>query len=95
MEVGRFQSDLIYDYRTNVSLYGAFQTYLRVWQPPLLAVWGKNDPSFISAGAAAFQKDLPQAEIHLVDSGHFALESCCDEIATYMLDFLERKSERR
>lgn len=84
------QSDLILDYQTNVALYPAFQAYLRKYQPPLLAVWGKNDPSFMPAGAFAFLRDVPDAQIHLVDSGHFALESHCAEIAGYMLDFLIR-----
>ena len=78
------QSDLIFDYQSNVKLYPAFQKYLRTFKPPLLAVWGKNDPSFIPAGAEAFLQDIPDAEIHLVDSGHFALESRCGEIAEYI-----------
>ena len=84
------QSDLIFDYQNNVKLYPAFQEYLRTCQPPLLAVWGKNDPSFIPAGAEAFQRDLPNAEIHLVDSGHFALESRCGEIAAYIKDWIKK-----
>lgn len=84
------QNDLILDYRTNVALYPKFQQYLREKQPPLLAVWGKNDPSFIPAGAEAFRKDLPQAEIHFVDSGHFALESHVEEIASLMILFLKK-----
>lgn len=75
------QSDLIFDYQENVKLYPKFQEYLRKFQPKLLAVWGKNDPSFIPAGAEAFRKDLPDAKVCFVDSGHFALESCCGEIA--------------
>lgn len=75
------QSDLIFDYQNNVKLYPKFQEYLRKYQPKLLAVWGKNDPSFVWQGAEAFKKDLPNAEIHFVDSGHFALESHCGEIA--------------
>lgn len=78
------QSDLIFDYQSNVKLYPAFQKYLRTCKPPLLAVWGKNDPSFIPAGVEAFLQDVPDAEIHLVDSGHFALESRCGEIAEYI-----------
>ena len=78
------QSDLIFDYQSNVAMYPKFQEYLRKYQPKLLAVWGKNDPSFIPAGAEAFRRDLPDAEIHFVDSGHFALESCCEEIAELM-----------
>lgn len=84
------QNDLILDYRTNVALYPEFQRYLREHQPPLLAVWGKNDPSFIPAGAEAFRKDLPEAEIHFVDSGHFALESHAKEIASLMIPFLKK-----
>ncbi len=83
------QSDLIFDYQSNVRMYPEFQKYLREYQPPLLAVWGKNDPSFIPEGALAFKKDLPNAEIHLVDSGHFALESRCGEIAEAIRKFTE------
>lgn len=81
------QSDLIFDYQNNVKLYPTFQKYLREYQPKLLAVWGKNDPSFIWAGAEAFRKDLPEAKIVPVESGHFALESCCNEIAAEIRDF--------
>lgn len=87
-DYAEIQSDLIFDYQNNVKLYPEFQKYLRRYQPPLLAVWGKNDPSFIPAGAKSFQKDLINAEIHLVDSGHFALESCCEEIAEYIKKWL-------
>ena len=69
------QSDLIFDYQNNVKMYPEFQAYLRKYQPPLLAVWGMNDPSFVPAGALAFSRDLPNARIHLIDSGHFALET--------------------
>ena len=89
-DYAEIQSDLILDYRSNVALYPAFQKYLRENQPPLLAVWGKNDPSFIPDGATAFLRDVPNATIRLVDSGHFALESCCDEIAGYIIDFLKK-----
>ncbi len=85
------QSDLIFDYQSNVALYPVFQEYLREDQPALLAVWGENDPSFIPAGAKAFKRDLPEAEIHFVNSGHFALESHAHEIAGLMKDFLKRK----
>ena len=80
-DYAEIQSDLIFDYQNNVALYPTFQKYLRENQPKLLAVWGKNDPSFIYQGAEAFKKDLPSAEVHFVDSGHFALESHCEEIA--------------
>lgn len=81
------QSDLIFDYQNNVKLYPQFQKYLRENQPKLLAVWGKNDPSFIYQGAESFKKDLPDAEIYFVDSGHFALESHCKEIADLIKKF--------
>ncbi|MDN3955025.1 alpha/beta fold hydrolase [Sporolactobacillus laevolacticus] len=84
------QLDLIFDYQTNVNLYPEFQNYSRTYQPALLAVWGKNDRSFIPAGAKAFKKDVPNAEIHLLDTGHFALETHADEIGERILDFLKR-----
>jgi pimeloyl-ACP methyl ester carboxylesterase len=85
------QLDLILDYRSNVALYPAFQHYLRSNQPPLLAVWGRHDPAFIPAGAEAYRRDLPDAEIHLLDAGHFALETHHQQIATLMREFLSRK----
>lgn len=81
------QSDLIFDYQTNVALYPAFQEYLHTWQPRLLAVWGRNDPSFVWAGAEAFARDVPNARIVPLESGHFALENCCDEIAAEIVSF--------
>ena len=84
-----FRDDLIFDYQANVALYPKFQQYLRDRKPPLLAVWGKNDPSFIPPGAEAFKRDLPDAEVHFVDSGHFALESHHAEIAALMRNFLK------
>ena len=81
------QSDLIFDYQSNVALYPTFQKYLREHQPKLLAVWGKNDPSFIWQGAQAFKKDLPSAQIEFVAGGHFALESHCSEIAASIIKF--------
>lgn len=86
-DYAEIQSDLIFDYQNNVALYPIFQKYLRENQPKLLAVWGKNDPSFIWQGAEAFKKDLPVAQINFVDSGHFALESHCKEIATLIKKF--------
>ena len=85
-----YQLDLFYDYRTNVELYMQFQEYFRHAKPPLLAVWGRNDIIFPAQGAQAFQRDLPNAEIHLLDAGHFALETNLEEIASLMLDFLQR-----
>lgn len=83
------QLDLILDYRTNVALYPAFQAYFREYRPPLLAVWGRHDPAFIPAGAAAYRRDLPSAEIHLLDTGHFALETHAKEVAELIIPFLE------
>jgi pimeloyl-ACP methyl ester carboxylesterase len=84
------QLDLFYDYRTNVALYPQFQQFFRERQPPALIVWGKNDAIFPAAGARAYLKDLPHAELHLLDSGHFALEDRGDEIAQLMHAFLDR-----
>jgi pimeloyl-ACP methyl ester carboxylesterase len=85
------QLDLFGDYQSNVALYPKFQEYMRTRRPPLLAVWGKNDPFFLPAGAEAFKRDNPDAEIHLVDAGHFALETQGPEIAAIIRDFLARK----
>lgn len=85
------QADLLYDYRTNVASYPAWQAWLRDHRPPTLVAWGRNDPSFIAAGAEAFARDLPDAEIHLLDAGHFALDEQTDEIARLMLAFLGRQ----
>jgi pimeloyl-ACP methyl ester carboxylesterase len=89
-EAQEIQLDLILSYRTNVALYPDFQAYFRKHQPPLLAVWGRNDAFFIPPGAKAYARDLPKAEIHLIDAGHFALETHSAEIAGRMRDFLER-----
>jgi pimeloyl-ACP methyl ester carboxylesterase len=85
------QLDLFLDYASNVALYPKFQEYLRTRRPPLLAVWGKNDPFFLPPGAEAFKRDNPKAEIHFYDTGHFALETHAQEIASIMRDFLARK----
>ena len=84
------QGDLIYDYRTNVASYPKWQAWLRDHQPPTLVVWGEHDPSFIAPGAAAFKRDLPNAEIHLLDAGHFALDEKTDEIANLILQFMTK-----
>ena len=89
-----FEAALLYDYRTNVAAYPAWQAWLRAHQPPTLVVWGRNDPSFIAAGAEAFRRDLPGAEIHLLDAGHFALDEKNDEIAGLILDFLPKHAKR-
>lgn len=84
------QSMLLYDYRTNVSSYLEWQAWLRKNSPLTLIAWGANDPSFIAAGATAFKRDLPNAEIHLLDAGHFALDEKTDETATLILAFLAK-----
>lgn len=85
------QLDLMLDYQTNVALYGTIQAYLREHQPPVLAIWGKNDPFFIPPGAEAFRRDVPEADIRFVDSGHFALETHAAEIGAAMREFLSRR----
>jgi len=89
------QANLLYDYRTNVAAYPAWQAWLRERKPPTLVVWGRNDPSFIAAGAEAYRRDLPDAEIHLLDAGHFALDEKNDEIASLILEFLSKHSVYR
>jgi len=85
------QLDLVLDYRTNVASYPAWQAYFREHQPPLLAVWGDQDPFFLPAGAQAYKRDIPEAEVHLLNTGHFALETNAHDIADYIRDFLKRK----
>ncbi|MFZ0207532.1 MAG: alpha/beta hydrolase [Roseiarcus sp.] len=84
------QLDLFGDYKSNVALYPTFQTYFRNHKPPLLAVWGKNDPFFLPAGAEAFKRDIPAAVVRFFDTGHFALETHAAEIAAAIRDFLAR-----
>jgi pimeloyl-ACP methyl ester carboxylesterase len=82
------QLDLFGDYKSNVALYPAFQKYFRTHKPPFLAVWGKNDPFFLPAGAEAFKRDIPGAVVRFFDTGHFALETHAAEIAAAIRDFL-------
>ena len=82
------QLDLLGDYKSNVALYPAFQQYFRTSRPPLLAVWGKNDPFFLPPGAEAFRRDIPGAVVRFFDTGHFALETHADEIAAAIRDFV-------
>jgi pimeloyl-ACP methyl ester carboxylesterase len=84
------QLDLLLNYQSNVALYDTIQAYLRQHQPPVLAVWGKNDPFFIPPGAEAFKRDVPSAEVRFVDSGHFALETHAREIGAAMRAFLAK-----
>ena len=89
------QLDLFLDYASNVARYPKFQEYFRTQRPPTLAVWGKNDPFFLPPGAEAFRRDNPDAEVHFYDTGHFALETHTQEIASAMRDFLQRKLASR
>jgi pimeloyl-ACP methyl ester carboxylesterase len=82
------QLDILGDYKSNVALYPAFQAYFRTHRPPVLAVWGKNDPFFLPAGAEAFKRDIPDADIRFFDTGHFALETHAGEIASAIRTFL-------
>lgn len=84
------QLDLMLDYASNVAMYPVFQKYFREYQPPLLAVWGKNDPFFLPAGAEAWKRDLPSANIRFYDTGHFALETHGQEIIPAIREFLDK-----
>ena len=88
------QMDLLLDYGSNIKQYEELHAYFRQHQPPTLAIWGRNDPFFIPAGAEAYQRDNPKAEVRFVDSGHFAIETHGEEIAERMLEFLDRNIER-
>ena len=84
------QVDLAFDYHSNVELYPRWQAWLREHRPPTLVVWGRNDPFFVAAGAEAFKADIPDAEVHLLDTGHFALEDKLDQIAPLLASFMSR-----
>ena len=86
----RHQLDLFYDYRKNKEMYPKVHEYFQKSQVPLLAVWGKGDPAFIPPGAEAYKKDLPNAEVHLLDAGHFALETKGKEVASLVIEFLDK-----
>jgi pimeloyl-ACP methyl ester carboxylesterase len=86
--VAEVQLDLFRDYRSNIALYPQFQEYFRSYQPPLLAIWGRNDPFFLPQGAEAFRRDIPAAVVRFLDTGHFALETHAREIASTMREFL-------
>jgi pimeloyl-ACP methyl ester carboxylesterase len=85
------QLDLLLDYGTNVPLYPAFQAFFRQRKPPTLIVWGKNDKIFPEAGAHPYLRDLPAAEMHILDTGHFALEDKLDVMAPLIRNFLDKK----
>jgi pimeloyl-ACP methyl ester carboxylesterase len=85
------QLDLFYDYQTNVEKYPSFQTYMKDHQPPMLVVWGRYDPSFTVAGAKAYADDIPTAEVHVLDAGHFALDQKSPEIVALIETFMAAK----
>jgi pimeloyl-ACP methyl ester carboxylesterase len=85
---GDVQLDLFKNYNTVVDMFPDVHKYFREAKPPLLAVWGKNDPFFLPAGAEAFKRDLPRAQVQFVDGGHFAIETCADAIADAVMEFL-------
>lgn len=82
------QTELFYDYRTNVERYPQWQRYMREHRPPMLVLWGKHDPSFTVEGAHAYRRDVPGAQVHILEAGHFALDEACDEIAELTRRFL-------
>jgi pimeloyl-ACP methyl ester carboxylesterase len=86
------QSDLFWSYQTNVAAYPLWQAWMRRVQPPMLVLWGRYDPSFAVAGAHAYKRDVPQAEVHILDAGHFALDERLDEIAVLIRAFLGRQA---
>ena len=88
--MAEFQLDLLDDYKRNVALYPVFQDYFRTHQPPFLAIWGRNDPFFLPRGAEAFKRDIPNAVVRFLDTGHFALETHDTEIAAAIGSFLSR-----
>ena len=91
-DAAEVQLDLLGDYKTNVALYPVFQVYFRKHKPAFLAMWGKNDPFFLPAGAGAFKRDIPDADVRFVDSGHFAIATHCEEIARAIRGFLGKLS---
>jgi pimeloyl-ACP methyl ester carboxylesterase len=85
---------LLYDYRTNLDLYAGWQSYFRKHRPPMLIAWGQNDVIFPATGARAYLRDLPDARLHLLDTGHFALEDKADEIARLILGMQDVRASR-
>jgi pimeloyl-ACP methyl ester carboxylesterase len=90
----KIQADLFFDYRNNVASYPKWQAWLRQHKPPTLAVWGKYDPSFAVGGASAYARDVRDAEVHILDAGHFALDEAVDQIAALMRAFLAKQKLR-
>jgi pimeloyl-ACP methyl ester carboxylesterase len=87
----QIQSDLFFSYQTNVAAYPSWQAWLKRNHPPLLVLWGKYDPSFALPEAKAYQRDVPDAEVHILDAGHFALDEQVDEAAMLIRDFLAKR----
>jgi pimeloyl-ACP methyl ester carboxylesterase len=87
----QIQSDLFFSYQTNVADYPSWQAWLRRYHPQLLVLWGKYDPSFAQAEAQAYQRDVPDAEVHVLEAGHFALDEKADEAATLIRGFLSKR----
>ena len=85
------QSDLFYDYRTNVTAYPSWQAWMRKTQPPLLVVWGKYDLSFDASEPESYRRDVPKADVHVLEAGHFALDTAADEIADLVDAFMRRQ----
>ena len=83
------QSDLFYDYRTNVDAYPKWQAWMREKQPRLLVIWGKYELSFDPSEPEAYRRDVPNAEVHIVDGGHFALDTAADQIAQFVREFMK------
>lgn len=90
----RIQLDLFYDYRTNRAAYPAWQAWLRRWQPPTLVLWGKYDPSFSVTEVDAYWRDLPDAEVHVLDAGHFALDEAVVEMAGLIRAFADKNATK-
>jgi pimeloyl-ACP methyl ester carboxylesterase len=88
--IAQIQVELFYDYQTNVAAYPLWQDYLRTYRPPVLVVWGKYDPSFALPEAGAYKREVPDAEVHVLEAGHFALDEAADEIAAIMRSFLAK-----
>jgi pimeloyl-ACP methyl ester carboxylesterase len=86
---GDIQVDLFYDYRTNVDSYPKWQAWMREKQPRLLVIWGKYELSFDPSEPEAYRRDVPKAEVHIVDGGHFALDTAADQIAQFVRGFMK------
>jgi pimeloyl-ACP methyl ester carboxylesterase len=87
------QSDLFYDYRTNVDAYAKWQAWMRENQPRLLVIWGKYELSFDPSEPEAYHRDVPNAEVHIVDGGHFAMDTAADQVAAFVHEFVDSSRE--